>query len=119
MTATTTPTAVEIADLCDKAADVITANGHQKRHLYDDTQAAGGTPLSQCRVDVFGALNIADHGWPLYCGRPLVAAAEKAVQAHLGALSLPIWNDSPKRTTDNVIHALRDTATSLREAVTA
>ncbi|WP_069883471.1 DUF6197 family protein [Streptomyces luteocolor] len=112
---TATPPTLTAADLCDRAADVIERNGFNQRHLYDDHQAAGGTPLPDCRVDLFGALNIADHGWPRYDGAGRTEAAERALQIHLGVGNLGRWNDAPERTQADVVQAFRETAAGLRK----
>ncbi|MGW2223885.1 DUF6197 family protein [Streptomyces formicae] len=111
--------ASQLADLCDNAASIIETNGLNRRFLYDEIQAQGGTLPADCRVDVFGALNIADHGTPLYDCSGRVQAAEVALQAHLGVPSLPIWNDRRDRTANDVAQALRATAVSLRAEAAA
>ncbi len=117
MTTATEPTAAEVADLCAKAADVIDANGHCKRDLYDHKQAAAGTPLAGCRVDIIGALNIAAHGVPIYTGKSLLAwRAEDAILARIGEAAIVTWNDARGHGKREAAKLLRDTAASLREA---
>lgn len=119
MTTTTAgPTALETADLCDHAAQVLVMNGLNKRHLYDTRQADGGTELIACRVDVIGALNIAAHGTPRYASSRIVQAAERALLDHLKVVALVPWNDAPECTADDVVQALHDTATNLRAGET-
>jgi hypothetical protein len=113
----TEPTTVEIADLCDKAADVIDANGHCKRDLYDHKQAANGTKPANCRVDVIGALNIAAHGVPVYSGKSLLTwRAEEAILARIPHAAIVTWNDARGHGKREAAKLLRDTAAGLREA---
>lgn len=120
MSTATEPTDAEIADLCDKAEDVIDTNGHCKRDLYDHKQAAGGTKLADCRVDIIGALNIAAHGTPVYTGRDLrVWAAEKAILARIPEAAIVTWNDARGHGKREAAKLLRDTAASLRAGVAA
>lgn len=119
MTTLTIPTDTEIADLLDKAADVIDTNGHCKRDLYDHRQAAGGTKPVNCRVDIIGALNIAAHGTPIYTGRDLrVWTAEQAVLARIDEAAIVSWNDAKGHGKREAAKLLRDTAASL-QAVSA
>jgi hypothetical protein len=114
-----TSTDAEVADLLDKAADVIDANGHCKRDLYDHRQAAAGTQLVDCRVDIIGALNIAAHGTPRYAGHDLrVWAAEQAILARIPEAAIVTWNDAKGHGKREAAKLLRDTADSL-QAVTA
>jgi len=110
-----TATDLTTADLCDKAAQVIQANGHCKRYLYDTKQAAGGTKLEDCRVDVIGAINIALHGTPRYAGTGLGTVVERALLARIPEPSIVVWNDTKGRTKHDAIALLRDTAAALRE----
>ncbi|MGW0904938.1 DUF6197 family protein [Streptomyces sp. NPDC002853] len=114
MTTATEPTATEVADLCDQAAQVLVVNGLNKRHLYDTRQAEGGTKLPDCRVDVIGALNIAAHGTPRYACSRLVQAAEQALLDRLKVPALVTWNDDRARKQADIVQALRDTAAGLR-----
>lgn len=110
------PTTTEIADLIDKAADVIDVNGHCKRDLYDHKQAAGGTKPENCRVDIIGALNIAAHGTPVYTGKSLLTwRAEDAILARLPVAAIVTWNDARGRGKREAAKLLRDTAAALRE----
>lgn len=119
MTLIATPTKIELADLCDKAAQIIDTNGHHKRYLYDTKQAANGVPLNECRVDILGALNIAAHDTPRYAGSPLVFAAENALMRHTGRASLVVWNDEKGRGKDEAIALLKQTAEALRAGAAA
>jgi hypothetical protein len=114
VTTTAAPPALTTADVLDKAATVITLNGHHQAFLYDVSQAKGGTSISRCRVDVFGAINIAIHGSPRYSGTGLGQAAEEALRAHTGHLDVTAWNDTAGRTGDDAIRLLRETAAALR-----
>lgn len=116
----TGPTDTEIAELCDQAANVIDANGHCKRDLYDHKQAAGGTRLADCRVDIIGALNIAAHDTPVYTGRDLrVWAAEQAILARIPEAAIVTWNDARGHGKREAMKLLRDTAAGLRAGVAA
>lgn len=120
MSTLTEPTTVEVADLCDKAAEVIDRNGHCKRDLYDHKQAAGGTKPADCRVDVIGALNIAAHGAPIYTGKSLLTwRAEEAILARIGEAAIVTWNDARGRGKREAARLLRDTAASLRTGAAA
>lgn len=114
MTLTATPTALELADLCDKAAEIITTNGHHKRYLYDTRQAQSGLPLDKCRVDILGALNTVAHGTPRYAGSPIVFAAETALTRRIDRVSLVVWNDEQGRGKDEAVDLLTRTAMELR-----
>ncbi|MFP3986946.1 hypothetical protein U9R90_05465 [Streptomyces sp. E11-3] len=116
------PTVAEVADICDKAACHMDRVGFHQGALYSGCQADAGTPLEGCRVDVVGALNFAAHGSARFgCEdgpeRRAALRAEVAVQNHLGA-DLIDWNDAAERTKEQVVQALRDTATGLRAGVT-
>lgn len=115
-TATEPATTVDRADICDKAADVIETNGHCRRYLYDTKQAAAGTKLADCRVDLIGAINIALYGTPRYGGTGLGRAIEQALLARIPDASIVTWNDAKGRTKHDAIALLRDTAAALREA---
>jgi hypothetical protein len=118
VTTLTEPTTAEIADLCDKAAEVIDSNGHCKRDLYDHKQAASGTKPANCRVDVIGALNIAAHGTPIYTGKSLLTwRAEDAILARIPEAAIVTWNDARGRGKREAAKLLRDTANSLRAGV--
>jgi hypothetical protein len=115
VTALTEPTTAEIADLLDKAAEVIDCNGHCKRDLYDHKQAASGTRPENCRVDVIGAINIAAHGVPVYTGKSLLTwRAEDALLAHIGEAAIVTWNDARGHGKREAARLLRDTAANLR-----
>lgn len=115
MTTLTEPTTVEVADVLDKAADVIDKNGHCKRDLYDHKQAAAGTKPADCRVDLIGALNIAAHGQPIYTGKSLLTwRAENALLAHIGEPAIVTWNDARGHGKREAAKLLRDTAAALR-----
>lgn len=114
----TKPTAAEKADVCDKAADVIEANGFYRHYLYNATQARGGTALEFCAVDLYGAINIAAGGTPRYTGRDTLAwETEKAVLARSGEFSLVNWCTRPGNDQVAAARLLRDTADQLRDGV--
>lgn len=124
MSTTTAPTAADIAEVAEKAADIIATNGHHKGYLYDESQADDGTPLADCRVCAAGAINIAVYGQPTFPSSEtsdaqlaLELATVQALNDHLrlGTTTVPNWNDEPKRQKRQVIKAFRDTAASLRE----
>lgn len=123
MSTLTEPETAEVADLIGKAADVIDTNGHCRRDMYDHRQAVG-TPLKDCRVDIIGALNIADHGTPRYTGQSmLIYTAEQAILAHLQsqgdepAAAIVTWNDAKGRNKTQVAKLLRDVEAGLRAGV--
>ena len=110
-----TSTDLSTADICDKAADVIATNGHCRSYLYDTKQAAGGTPLADCRVDLIGAINIALYGTPRYGAGGLGAVVEHALLEQIPGPCIVTWNDAKGRTKHDAINLLRDTAKHLRE----
>jgi len=125
MTTLTEPSVADIAEVLDKAAAVVDANGHHKGYLYDEEQADGQslddrTPIAACRVDVVGAINIAVFGKPRWPAEDHAGCriAEAAVLAFAAFVKKPVqgWNDDPARTGDDVITALWDTASGLRKA---
>ena len=108
-----------VADILDKAADVIDRNGHHQGYLYDEAKADDGLLLQACPVDAVGAINTAVFGkprWPAedHAGSPLAQAATLALEETVGK-PVPGWNDEPGRTSDEVITALWDTAERLRK----
>ncbi|MGW3196248.1 DUF6197 family protein [Streptomyces sp. NPDC001118] len=113
------PTKAELADLCDKAAEVIRKNGHHKGYLYDTRQAANRLLLKTCRVDIIGALNIAAHGTPRYAGSPLVFAAERELEKRIDRCSVVVWNDEPGRKAEEAVELLKTTAAELRAEAAA
>lgn len=119
MTLTDTQTRDAVADVCDKAADVIHTNGWFKRYLYDTTQHEGGTAIHICRVDILGAINVAIHGTPRYVGgNHLTATAERAVADRIDAPSVAAWCDLKGNGGQQAITLLRETAASLRGEAT-
>jgi hypothetical protein len=114
-----TPPKTEVADICDKAADVIDRNGHHQGYLYDETTADDGLLLQACPVDAVGAVNVAVFGkprWPaeVHAGSPLAQAAVLALEETVGG-PVPGWNDEAGRTGEEVITALWETAERLRK----
>ncbi|MER6350573.1 hypothetical protein ABT186_01650 [Streptomyces sp. NPDC001634] len=114
MITTTAITAVELAELIDKAAAVIARNGLAKRYLYDTRQADTGLPLDQCRVDIIGALNVAAHGTPRYATSRIVYAAERALEQRIEHASIVTWVDQTGRDADDAIVLLKTVAAELR-----
>lgn len=111
---------VTLADIVDKACDAINANGYCKTYLYDTNQAAGGTALKDCRIDLFGAINIAVHGTPRWVGgNNLVALAEKAVTADCGTVSLAAWMTQKGRNKREALALLKRTSARLRAEATS
>lgn len=117
------PTAVEIADVLTKAEAHVERVGHTKGYLYDEEEADKGTPLTDCPVCMWGAINFAVHGEPRPSKRgtaaefALAQAAGEAVRKHLDVRFLSDWSDAKGRQKRQVAKALRDTAASLRAEV--
>jgi hypothetical protein len=119
----TAPSRLDVADVLDKAADHIDTHGWTQGRLYDGRQADGGTPIAECRSDLYGALKTAVIGVPRWGGTPeqvaLTDAAYQAVEDHLHTDNVHGWNDEPERVQADVTTALRATATNLRGEATA
>lgn len=114
-----TPSKTDVADILDKAADVIDRNGHHKGYLYSEAKADDGLLLQACPVDAVGAINVAVFGkprWPAedHPGGPLAQAAVLALQETVEQ-PVPGWNDAPERTQEDVITHLWETAERLRK----
>jgi hypothetical protein len=114
-----TPPKTAVADICDKAADVIDRNGHHQGYLYDEAKADDGLLLQACPVAVVGAVNVAVFGkprWPAedHADSPLAQAAVLALEETVGG-PVPGWNDEAGRTGEDVITALWETAERLRK----
>lgn len=103
----------EIADLCDKAADIIAANGWVQGRLWPgarddvDLEASEEEWRPGLPVCAYGAMWAARGG-----DDSLILSAIDAMG--LGG-SLATWNDQPGRTADDVIERFRQTAKGLRE----
>lgn len=113
------PSNADIADVIDKAAEIIDRNGHHQGYLYDEDQADGGLLLKFCRVDAVGAINIAVFDMPRWPAEdnpssPLAQAAVLALQETVGK-PVPGWNDEDERTQDDVITFLWETSERLRK----
>ncbi|GAA1887612.1 hypothetical protein GCM10009837_06680 [Streptomyces durmitorensis] len=131
MTITTTPTKAEIADVLDKAIDVIDRVGWHRGYLYDEEQAEEGKALRDCPVCALGSISVAICGSPtlgagdrdIHEAVALADAAAVAVARHVGVPPVPrqvaYWNDELQRTADDVRNAFRDTAAELRAGATA
>lgn len=116
---TEAPSKAALADILDKAADIIDRNGHHKGYLYDETKADGGLLLQCCPVDAVGAINIAVFGkprWPAenHADSPLAQAAALALEETVKQ-PVPGWNDAAERTQEDVITSLWETAERLRK----
>jgi hypothetical protein len=108
---------IAIADVVDKAHAAIEANGFHRFWLYDERQAAGGTPLRDCRVDLFGAINIAVHGTPRWVGGSnLVAQTELEVTADCGMVTLAAWMSLKGHNKREALALLKKTSARLRGA---
>lgn len=106
------------AEILRGAKAVIQRNGWTQREYFDEKQHEDGTPVTECRVDLRGALNLA-------AGSPSPAEQPDAgVDAHIvlwnairadGFSGGPIkWNDTPGRTEAEVL-ALLDRAIEVAE----
>lgn len=98
----------------DLAADVIEANGFHRNYLWDTRQAASGTALEFCRVDIVGALAIVLYGLPTYAGAPRVRAVERLLVDRIPAPSLAAWYTRPGVGKRQALNLLRGTAGELR-----
>lgn len=101
------------ADVLDKAAKVIEANGFHKPFLWDTKQAAAGTPLENCRVDIIGAIAIVLCGNPRYSISPRVRSAEQALTGRCNAPSVAAWCTYPGNGKAAAVALLRSTADAL------
>lgn len=102
------------ADALDDAAEVIEVNGYFRYYLWDTRQAARGTPLDLCRVDVIGALGIALYDSPVYASAPRVLAVEQFLTEHIDAPSVGAWSSRPGNGRQRALDLLRTTADTLR-----
>lgn len=109
---------LDAANVLEKAAVHLERVGHHKGYLYDEKQAKG-TALESCRVCAVGSILAAAYGKPRY---PAADDRADATDTAIDAMELtvgqpvPVWNDEPARTQDDVITALKATAASLRDA---
>lgn len=115
----TKPKPTEIADVIEKAAEIVEKNGFHKGYLYDEDQADEGTKPAECPVDAVGAINIAVFGkpsWPSeeHPGSLLAQAAVLALEKTVGK-PVPAWNDEAERVVDDVVTNLWETAELLRK----
>lgn len=114
VTMTKTPELV-LADIVDKAYTAIDANGYCKTYLYDTKQAAGGTPLKDCRIDLHGSINLAVHGTPRWVGgNDHVAQAEREVTVDCGMVSLAAWMTTRGHNKREALALLKKTSARLR-----
>jgi hypothetical protein len=117
----TTPAtrAIEAADILEQAAAHLKRVGHHKGFLYDEQQAKGSA-LEVCRVCAIGSILAAAYGKPRYPADDTARAAvtDTAIDAMEETVGtpVPVWNDEPERTVDDVVTAMRTTAARLREA---
>ena len=109
----------EAADVLEKAATHLERVGHHKGYLYDETQAED-TAIDSCRVCAIGSILAAAYGEPRYPALDTLRAAvtDTAIDAMEETVGtpVPVWNDEPERTVDDVLTALTATAARLREA---
>lgn len=132
MITATTPTATDIADVLDKAVQVIDRVGWHRGYLYDEEQYEEGKALRDCPVCAIGSINTAVCGSPvlvptdehsIYSAVAFADAAAIAVAHRLGIQPVPRqvarWNDELQRTESEVRQAFRDTAAELRAGATA
>ncbi|MEV0779238.1 hypothetical protein [Streptomyces sp. NPDC050428] len=111
----TTTTAVDVAAVCDLAADVIIGNGYCRTFTYDTSQASAGTALEFCRVGIDGAVNIALQGTPRYVDLTAERTVRTAIEARITAPSLAAWCSYRGNSKTQAVRLLRDTAADLRE----
>jgi hypothetical protein len=113
------PKTTEIANVIEKAAEIVEKNGLHKGYLYDEAKADEGVKPAECPVDVVGAINIAVFGkpsWPSeeHPGSLLAQAAALALEETVGK-PVPAWNDEADRVVDDVVTNLWETAELLRK----
>jgi hypothetical protein len=94
----------------EAAAKILEANGFHRHYLWDTAQAARGTPLHLCRVDIAGALATALHGSPAYAGTPQVRAVEQLLVARIAAPSLAAWYTQARPSQQDAVDLLHETA---------
>lgn len=116
---TPTTKALEAADVLEKAVAHLERVGHHKGYLYDEAQAED-TAIESCRVCAVGSILAAAYGKPRYPADDthLAAVTDTAIDAMETTIGtpVPVWNDAPERTQDDVVTALKATAASLRDA---
>lgn len=114
-----------------KAAEVIETRGWHRGDFFDQQAHFDRLlPIEQCGVCVRGALNVAAGFDPIGSDYGHEDARDDVLDAlafHLGyeeerdvstAYFLATWNDSPRRTKEQVTKALRDCAAELSEETT-
>ena len=112
-----------LAEILDKAADVITQRGWWQGGFVPK----GTSDLGSCPVCPLAAINVAAGGDPRRCidawPDTLAFAAASALATYLGCpedepLATCVgehWNDDPARTKEQVLAALRGCAADLRQ----
>ncbi|MGQ4343506.1 DUF6197 family protein [Streptomyces sp. SAS_275] len=116
------PTADDVAYVLTTAVAVLETNGWLQGNLYDAAEAETGTPRSACRVCAVGALNVASAGTPVLglaeeeLPKAILLAdlARAALGEYVDTAGVTVWNDTPGRTVEQVIDAMRATAANLR-----
>ena len=102
------------AQILTEAADIIDRNGWIQGDYWDTDQEEHGTPEAECRVCLYGAINIAVHGSPNHPQadrRPdFLWDMTAAVEREAGPMHLDDWNDTAGRTQDEVTALLRTVA---------
>lgn len=113
-----------LADVLDKAAEIIARNGWMQDDFYDFTQSqVWGKEPKDCRVCAYGAIHIALTGMPQPPEEdgPDPDEAAYALLDFIGVegRDLGSWNDQNGRTAEEVVQAMRGTAAHLRKQVAA
>lgn len=110
----------EVADVLEKAADHIHVHGHHKGYYAKGAKTcakgaiyhAAGIPLSQLQLGSDGVVllkNIPEIS--IEANKALSKYIPNEHQGHL-----PIWNDKPERTQEEVEDALKNCAKELRNS---
>jgi len=108
--------ATPIADILDKAAEIIEPEGAWTQHYY--ARGKSGNRVSSRRAArcfcALGAINFAAGHNPDVDYIPAIHALEPFVKGE-DAFDVPDWNDAPERTQAEVVAKLREAAAKARE----
>jgi hypothetical protein len=102
----------EVADVLERAADLIETVGHCKRRHWEFISPNYGTRTAYCAI---GAITAVSSGRPymhaLWALRTEIYGPPEGWAPYQ---TIPAWNDAPERTAAEVIDMLRQAAKTVR-----